>query len=410
MRGYAIEEVRIHRFFETVIGPELQQGRQLKSFAAYVLGLLGESERKSCEPMAARSASGADEADTVLDAKRGQNRLLHFLGKSPWDDEAVRLASAWYAINAFQRYEPVTTWVIDDTGFPKQGRHSPGVQRQYSGTLGKVGNCQIGVSLSVATREEHVPIDFELYLPVSWTSDEERRAEVGIPETVVFKTKIELAIGMIQRAKRHELPGDIVLADGAYGTAREFREAIRAEGMDYGVAVQSTTRVWTLDSNGRRVDDEPIRVDRLAEKLGRKAFRSLTWRDGTKGKMESKFCFRRVKIEQRDGVTTDEREPVWLVMEWPDGEDKKFMLTTLVRRMSKKKIVHILKQRWRTEQAYLEMKDELGLDHFEGRTFRGWHHHVTAVLSCYAFVTAERRQLFPPSAGTARRGPLRCAA
>ena len=402
-----IEELRIKRYFDTVIGPELQQTRQRKSFAAYALGLLGEGERKSGEPIAARSASGIDEADRVKQAQQGQDRLLHFLGYSPWSDEAVRLAASRYAIEAFEKLEPVTTWTIDDTGFPKQGTHSVGVHRQYSGTLGKVGNCQIGVSLSVATSSEHLPIDFELYLPEKWASDDGRRAEVGIPEGVGFTTKIDLAIGMIRRAKRHEIPGDILLADAAYGQSWEFREAVRQESLDYGVGIQTNTRVWMLDSKGRR-RDEPIRVDDLARALGRSAFRRVTWRGGTKARMSSTFCFRRVKVEQKDGQTTAEREPVWIVIEWPEREESatKFMLTTLPRRMSKKRIVRTLKERWRTERAYQEMKGELGLDHFEGRSFRGWHHHVSVVLSCYAFVVAERRRLFPPSESQARSGAV----
>jgi len=405
-----VDELRIRRYFDEVVGGELQQKRQRVSFAAYALGLLGDGDRKSCEPIAARAAQGEGESRGA-DAGRAHDRLLHFLAYSPWDDEAVRLAAARYAIEEFEKVEPVTTWVVDDTGFPKQGRHSVGVQRQYSGTLGKVGNCQIGVSLSVATRTEQLPIDFELYLPQSWIDDAARRKEAHIPEEVVFATKIELAIGMIERAREHGIPGDVLLADSAYGSSLMFREALRAADLDYGIAVQSTTRVWTLDSKGRR-RGEPTRVDKLAASLGRSAFRRVTWRDGTKARMSSLFCFRRVKVEQEDGQTTAERESVWLVMEWPEGEKgaAKFFLTTLPRRMSKKRIVRILKERWRTEQAYQEMKGELGLDHFEGRSFPGWHHHISVVISCYAFVAADRRRLFPPSGPASRVDPFRRAA
>ena len=406
-----INEARIRQYFETVVGAELQQKRQRTSFAAYALGLMGEGERKSCEPIAARAATGDNDAEREVDAGRGHDRLLHFLGYSPWNDEAVRLAAARYAIEAFEKQAPVTTWIVDDTGFPKQGTHSVGVQRQYSGTLGKTGNCQIGVSLSIATRTEHLPIDFELYLPRCWIDDEARRAAAHVPEDVEFATKIELAIGMIERAKSHEIPGDVVLADTAYGQSALFREAIRSEGMDYGVGIQCHTKIWTLDSKGRR-RGEAMRVDELAVSLGRPAFRRVTWRDGTKSRMSSLFCFRRVKIAHEDGTPLSEREPVWVVLEWPEGEAAatKFTLTTLARRMSKKQIVRILKERWRTEQAYQEMKGELGLDHFEGRSFPGWHHHISVVLSCYAFVVAERRRLFPPSRAASRTNTLERAA
>jgi SRSO17 transposase len=400
MAVLSTQETRVRRYFDHVIGAELQQTRQRKSFAAYALGILGEGERKSCEPIAARSASGKDEQTTLKAVDQAHNRLLHFLAYSPWNDEAVRLAAAQYAIEEIEKFEPVTTWVIDDTGFPKQGRHSVGVHRQYSGTLGKVGNCQIGVSLSIATSGEHLPVDFELYLPTAWTEDPARRVAAHIPAGVVFKTKIEQAIDMIERAKKHGIPGDIVLADAAYGTSARFRQAIREAGMDYGVAIQANTKVFMLDSRGRRRGDA-ILPSKLAEGLGRSAFRRLTWRDGTKARMSAMFCFRRVKVRSEDDSTSQGREEVWLVMEWPEGDaaKPKFILTTLRRRMSKKEIVRILKERWRTEQAYAEMKGELGLDHFEGRSYRGWHHHVSVVISCYAFVVAERRRLSPPRVG-----------
>jgi SRSO17 transposase len=390
-----------------VIGGELQQKRQRVSFAAYALGLLGEGERKSCEPIAARGASGNTEAERQVEAGRGHDRLLHFLGYSPWDDEAVRLAAAQYAIEVFEKEAPITTWIVDDTGFPKQGKHSVGVQRQYSGTLGKVGNCQIGVSLSVATRAEHLPIDFELYLPEEWASNRAKRASAHIPREVQFATKIDLAISMIERAKRHGIPGDIVLADSAYGQSVLFREAIRSEGLDYGVAIKANTKVWALDAKGRREGDA-VCVSELAASLGRSAFRRVTWRDGTKSRMSSLFCFRRIKIAHQDGTPEAEREPVWAVIEWPEDEPAatKFTLTTLPRRLSKRQIVRIINERWRTEQAYSEMKGELGLDHFEGRSFPGWHHHISVVLSCYAFVVTERRRLFPPSGTTTRTDTL----
>jgi len=388
-------EGRLQSYF-AAIGDELQEKRQRASFAAYALGILGDGDRKSVEPIAARSAP------EPVAARRAHERLLHFLKLGRWNDRAVRLVAARYAIAAMETREPVTTWVIDDTGFPKQGKHSVGVQRQYSGTLGKVGNCQIGVSLSVATRAEHLPIDFTLYLPESWTSDADRRAKAFIPDDVQFATKIDQAVAMIERAVSDGIPGDIVLADAAYGGATFFRVAVRAAGLDYGVAVRSDIKVWTLDSRGRR-RGEPTRVDALATSIGIRAFRRVTWRMGTKSRMSSRFCFRRIKVEQDDGLTTAEREPIWLIMEWPEGEESpsKFLLTTLPRRMSKKQIVRVVKERWHTEQAYEELKGELGLDHFEGRSYPGWNHHVSVVMSCYAFVVAERTRLFPPSHGAA---------
>jgi SRSO17 transposase len=327
-----------------------------------------------------------------------QARLLNFLRDSPWSDLAVRRESAQHVVAALETQEPVTTWLIDDTGFPKQGKHSVGVQRQYSGTLGKVGNCQIGVSLTLATRSEHVPIDMALYIPQSWIDDPKRRKKARVPEGLTFKTKPQLALELIERAVENRIPGKILLADAGYGNSSEFRNKVREHGLDFGVAVQGSTKVWALDKGERR-RGAPVSAKDLGVKLGTKAFRRLTWRDGPGGKLASRFAFRRIKVAHDDGTEAKDREPLWLVLEWPEGElhPTQFALTTLPRCMSKKEIVRTFKERWRTERAYQELKDELGLDHFEGRSFPGWCHHVSVVLCCYAFIISERVRQFPPS-------------
>jgi SRSO17 transposase len=384
---------RLEAYFAQ-IGTCLRDRRKRESFALYAAGLLGEGERKSAEPIAARACGDPEKARCTHD------KVLHFLGRAAWDDRAVRRVAVRYALAAMSVREPVTTWVIDDTGFLKQGKDSVGVQRQYTGSAGKVTNCQVGVSLSVATRTEHLPIDFALYLPTSWTEDPARRAKAKIPASIPFQTKIELALGMVEQAVVDEIPGDIVLADSAYGDSHAFRERLRQLGLDYAVGIHAPTKVWCLDARERR-RGKPLGVQQLGVHLGLHAFRRLTWREGPGGKLSSRFCFRRVKVAQDDGLDPAEHEPLWLLMEWPDGEAKptKFALTTLPRRMTKKRIVRIFKERWRTERVYEELKGELGLDHFEGRSFIGWHHHVSVVLCCFAFVIAERVQHFPPSAG-----------
>ena len=255
------------------------------------------------------------------------------------------------------------------------------------------------MSLTIATRHEHVPIDFALYMPKSWTDDAARREKARVPFDLVFKTKLDLALDMITRAVDDKIPGDIVLADAAYGVSSEFRNTVRMFGLDLGVAVTASTKVWPLDKLNRR-RGEPLGAQALGVKLGRRAFRRLTWRMGPGGKLSSRFAFCPVKVAHDDGTDAGDREPMWLVIEWPEGEDKptKFVLTTLPRRMTKKQIVRIIKERWRTERAYEELKGELGLDHFEGRSFPGWHHHITVVLCCYAFIVSERVRRFPPSA------------
>jgi len=381
---------RLEDFFAGV-GKHLKDRRKRESFAMYAFGILGDGERKSVEPIAARGCADPDAT------KRMQDKLLHFLRVATWDDQAVRREAVRYAIEAVQKREPVTTWIVDDTGFLKQGKHSVGVQRQYTGSAGKIANCQIGVSLAVATRSEQIPIDFELYLPESWTSDATRRKAARIPHDIIFKTKTDLALDMITRAATAGIPGEILLADSAYGDDAKFRDAVRILGFDFAVGVKALTSVMRLGSDDAPIG-KPTSVADLAMQM-RKSFRSLTWREGTKQTMSSRFCFVRVKTLHADGFSLADREPLWLVAEWPDGEPKpcKFVLTTLRRRMSKKEIVRVIRERWRTERMYEDLKGELGLDHFEGRSFTGWHHHVSVVLCCYAFVVAERVRAFPPS-------------
>ena len=389
------------------IGVALNNKTRRASFALYAMGLLGSAERKSAEPIAATTC--ADEAT----CEPIHHRLLRFLRDSPWSDGEVRRLAARYAIKAMTEHEPLRTWVIDDTGFLKQGRHSVGVQRQYTGSAGKTANCQVAVSLSVATGSADVPIDFALYLPESWTSDPVRRQECKIPDAVVFRTKLDLALEMITRAVDDKVPGDVLLADSGYGDSHEFRETVRILGFDYAVGIHAPTTMWRLDAR-ERCHGEALSARAIGEALGVKAFRRVTWRDGTapppKGKLRSRFAFCRVKVAHDDGGDRASREPVWLIVEWPEGEASptKYALTTLRRSMSKKQIVRLLKERYRTERVYQEMKGELGLDHFEGRSFPGWHHHVSVALCCYAFVIGERMRHFPPAAG--RRSAARADA
>ena len=385
-------ERRLRQYLDQ-IGERLGNEHRRASFAMYAMGLLSEAERKSMEPIAARAAG-------LGHASAAHQRLHHFIANTSWSDHEVRLAAARYAIAAMEERGPVMAWVIDDTGFLKQGKHSVGVQRQYTGSAGKTANCQVAVSLSVTTRTEHLPIDFALFLPESWTEDVERREKARIPEDTVFKTKHDIALGMIEQAALDKIPGRIVLADSFYGHSRPFREAVSLLGFDYGMAIYATDKMWTLDRRGHR-QGEPRTAKEIALALGPKAFRRCIWREGTRRQLASRFALCRVKVPCEPGL-----EPIeeWLLMEWPIGaeEPTAFFLTTLPRRMSKKQIVCLIKERYRTEQAYEELKGELGLDHFEGRSFPGWHHHVSAVLCAYAFLVAERARAFPPSGARTR--------
>lgn len=283
-------EGRLGEFLNARIGRHLGRREQKESFALYAHGILADGERKSVEPIAARATGGGDDEKPGVLCERMQARLLNFLRDSPWDDRSVRREAARYVIGELEKQESVTTWIIDDTGFPKQGKHSVGVQRQYSGTLGKIGNCQIGVSLTIATKHEHVPIDFALYMPKSWTDDALRREKARVPEDLVFKTKPDLALDLITRAVEDKIPGDIVLVDAAYGGSSDFRNTVRMFGFDLGVVVTASTRVWLLDEIDRR-RGAPVRAQDLGVALGRRAFRRLTWRVGPGGKLSSRFAF-----------------------------------------------------------------------------------------------------------------------
>jgi SRSO17 transposase len=394
-------ERRLEQYFDRV-GEQLGGGHQRASFAMYAMGLLSEAERKSIEPIAARAAADPVHAHAL------HQRLQHFIANTSWSDHEVRLLAARYAIAALKKHEGVVAWVIDDTGFLKQGKCSVGVQRQYTGSAGKTANCQVGVSLCLTTPTQHLPIDFALFLPESWIDDAERRRRAKIPEPTTFQTKHELALGMIEQAALDKLPGTIVLADSFYGHSRPFRDAVHLLGFDYGLAVYASDTMWVVGPDGDRCGE--LRTAKtIAKDLGLEAFRRCTWRQGTQQELSSRFALRRVKVPCEKGL---EPRDEWLLMEWPEGEPepKNFFLTTLPRRMSKKQIVRLIKERYRTEQAYEELKGELGLDHFEGRSFPGWHHHVSVVLCAYAFLVAERARAFPPSERQSRADPIRRAA
>jgi SRSO17 transposase len=381
-------ELRLRQFFDR-IGAILGNKHRRASFATYAMGLLGDGERKSMEPIAARACADPAEIE-------GQHqRLGHFIRDASWSDEAVRLEAARYALELMTARDPVITWIVDDTGFLKQGKHSVGVQRQYTGSAGKITNCQVGVSLSLATRSEHLPIDFELYLPKTWTDDPERRREARIPVDAAFMTKPELALRMVDRALAGGLPRGVFLADEGYGNSSDFREELRARGLDYAVAVSAATTVWLAYRDGTLSKDR-WSAKEIAEELGDKRFRRTTWREGTRGLLHARFALRRVVVGNAKGRRPKKREAQWLLMEWRDGEPTPahFYLLTLPENTSRKKMVRIVKERYRTERAYQDLKGELGLDHFEGRTFPGWHHHVSVALCCFSFVVAEKLRTF----------------
>ncbi len=373
------------------IGSLLGDKRRRQSFAMYACGLFGEGDRKSAEPVAARLCGDPERAEMT------HQKLLHFLARSEWQDRPVRMHSARFGLQEMQRRRAITHWIIDDTGFLKQGKCSPGVKRQYTGSAGKVTNCQVAVSLTLSNEQTQLPIDFALFVPEDWAADRERCAAAKIPESIGYKPKWQLAVDMIEAAIADDLPRGVVLADADYGNKMGFRDALDERGLQYAVAVQLTTRVRQVHSGGaRRRVGKAMSVEELAFSLSEKSIRKTTWREGTGAPMAARFAVIRV-----EPMTTDNkpRPEQWLVIEWgldshrPDG----YTLSTLSEDISRKQLIASLKERWRTERAYQDLKGELGLDHFEGRSFPGWHHHVTVVLACYAFMVAEQMRGFPPS-------------
>ena len=365
------------------VGDVLGNKRRRAAFAIYATGLMGEGERKSAEPIAARAC--ADPA--LVDAYH--QRLTYFLSESEWSDASVRRFAARYTLEEMTKREPVLTWIIDETAFPKQGTHSVGVQRQYSDTLGRIANCQIGVSLSVATQSGHIPIDFELYLPKSWSDDADRRIEANIPNDIGFQTRPELALQMIRRALLYEVPVGVVLADSAYGDSSAFRRELRERGLDYAAGVQASTTVVRVDASGKRYG-EPMSVEAMGHAL-KSQFRKVSWLEGSKDTTGARFASCRVRPVNCVAGGADEEE-LWLLLEIPSGETApcNFWLVTLPKRATREQLVRLVKERHRTERVHEELKGQLGLDHFEGRTYRGWHHHVTVALVCFAFLAAER--------------------
>jgi SRSO17 transposase len=391
-------ESRLHGYLGGIFDI-LRTKRRREGFAIYACGILGDGERKSVEPIAARACGSPEEADAM------HRKLLRFVGESEWEDRPLREYAARYAIEQMEVRGPIRHWIMDDTGFIKQGKFSPGVQRQYTGSAGKTTNCQVAVSLTLASDHAHVPVDMQLYLPESWAADRKRCRAAGIPDDVEYQPKWMIGLKMIEAAVAAGLPQGIVLADADYGNKSAFRDRLDALQLRYAVAVKKTTCVRRVRGVGkRRKLGERMSVEDLAFELDPKDIRKVTWREGTNATMSARFAVVRVEPAPSNGPLRREQ---WLIIEWPDDSHlpTKYNLATLPRHRSRKHLIRVLKERWRTERAYEDLKGELGLDHFEGRTYRGWNHHVTIVLACFAFLVAEQARAFPPSAVGADASP-----
>ena len=375
---------------------------------AYCTGLLLPGERKSVEPMAARLAP-----DNV---RRTHQSLHHLVADAPWSDEAVIESVLGQVLAAMKQDGPLVAWIVDDTGFPKKGTHSVGVARQYCGQVGKQDNCQVAVSLSVASDHASVPIAWRLYLPEDWVKDDQRRKAAGVPHGIVFQTKPVIALAQIRQAVEREVPAAPVLADAAYGNDSQFREGLTGLHLLYAVGVHETMTVWppgeTPQPKPRRpgtgrppkrlhrnAAHRPVAVKQLAPALPASAWKTVTWREGTRHKLQSRFAAVRVRPAHRDHLPSEPYAEEWLLMEWPNGEPKptKYWLSTLPPQTRLTALVRLAKHRWIIERDYEELKQELGLGHYEGRSWRGFHHHATLCIAAYGFLVIERTR-FSPSA------------
>jgi SRSO17 transposase len=382
----------------------------------YCRGLLLPGERKSIEPMAAR----LDPHHT----ERTRQSLHHLVAKAPWSDEVMLEQVRQDVLPAMQKRGPVVAWIVDDTGFPKKGKHSVGVTRQYCGQVGKQENCRVAVSLSVATWESSLPIAYRLYLPKEWAEDAERRRKTEVPEEIVFQTKPEIALDQICAAMAAGVERGVVLVDAAYGINTEFREGVTALGLPYVAGVQSSMTVWEPGKQPlpakprgktgrpprllqRSTAHQPVPVKQLAMDLPSTAYKHITWREGTDRKLQSRFAAVRVRAAHRDYEKAEPHAEEWLLIEWPRGEAQptKYWMSTLPVTTKLKALVKMAKHRWIIERDYEELKQELGLGHFEGRNWRGFHHHATLCIAAYGFLVAERNR-FSPSARAGHLGLL----
>jgi SRSO17 transposase len=373
----------------------------------YCTGLMLPCERKSVEPIAAITAPKRTAAQ--------HQSLLHFVGEGRWSDEKVLAKVRAMVLPNIERHGPIEAWIIDDTGFPKQGRHSVGVARQYCGQLGKQDNCQVAVSLSIANSYASLPVAYRLYLPQEWTQDRERWRKAGIPKDIVFKTKTQIALDQIRQAYEAGLPRGVVLMDAGYGANTDLRTDIAALGLSYVAGIMPNTTVWApgtaplrpkpWSGQGRppkliRRDSnhQPISVKDLALSLPTKAWRTIKWREGSSEQLSSRFARLRIRVAHRDYNLTKSRQEEWLLIEWPKGEAEpaKYWLSTVPEKIAFHRLVDLTKLRWRIERDYQDLKQEVGLGHFEGRGWRGFHHHATLCIAAYGFLISERETI-PPS-------------
>ena len=390
-------------FYVEKLGSVLDHAGRTGPLRDYCTGLILPGERKSVEPMAART-------DPAHVSAQHQS-LLHFVGAGGWSDEKVLAKISEVVVPAITKHGPIEVWIIDDTGLPKKGRHSVGVKPQYCGQLGKEANCQVAVSLSIANHFASLPVGYRLYLPKEWAEDRARRDRAGVPDEIRFKTKQQIALELLRRAHASGVPVGVLLMDLDYGRDSRLRASVSALGLSYVAGIQPNVLMWapgtgpkrpdkSLNNNGRRGEPDLISAKEVAHALPRPAWRTIRWREGSADWLSSRFARVRVRVGY-NGAIPGQAVEEWLLIEWPEGETEftkcKYWLSTLPAEISFRQLVDVTKMRWRIERDYQELKQEVGLGHYEGRGWRGFHHHATLCIAAYGFLVSERAAI-PPSA------------
>ena len=366
----------------------------------YCTGLMLPLSRKSVEPMAARV--------DPLHASAKHQSLHHFVAKAQWNDqELLRRVAQW--VVPVMDFSAGGWWVIDDTGFPKKGTHSVGVARQYCGVLGKQDNCQVAVSVSLSCEDGSLPVAWQLYLPHMWAEDKARRVKAGIPEDIEFATKPQIALQQIRGLLAEGAPRHCVLADAGYGVDYAFRQGLSDLGLAYMVGITCVVVVWPpgvaplppkpYSGTGRppvmprrTAKRQPVSVKTLAQSLPESAFHNISWREGTNERLTGRFAALRVRCAGGNIGKARLLPEQWLLIEWPAGqaEPEKYYLSTLPETSALNDLVSAAHMRWRIERDYQDLKQDLGLGHYEGRGWRGFHHHATLSIAAYGFLMAQR--------------------
>ena len=372
----------------SVIG-HADRARPLRDYCA---GLLVSDGRRSVEPIAAVTAPAEVSAQ--------HQRLLHFVADAPWSDEPVLAKVREVVLPAIERHGPIEVWIIDDTSFPKYGSESVGVQHQYCGQLGKQANCQVVVTLSIANHHASLPIAYRLYLPKQWAEDAVRRKKAHVPEAITFKTKPQIALAQLRQAYAAGVPRGVVLLDASYGSNSALRAGVSALGLKYAAAIVATLKVRSASERG--APERRRSVKELALSLPKHAWRTITWREGTNDRLRSRFA--RVQVHASPTRGRRGRPEETLLIEWPEGkpEPTKYWLATVDKSISFRALVDLAKMRWRIERDYQELKQEIGLGHYERRGWPGFHHHGTLCIAAYGFLISQRETIPPSGPHSAR--------